>query len=287
MDFFVTLPSNSKNIFKDNTTSEFTTLLAKTIKLEQGSKVGLSEIIFTSKWSVFMGLMHIYDLNEKTMEKIPIYIVDGSTFSELISGINNIIYRYYFDKELQERIKIKNNLPLKFTEEFKFAEGKYEKLMPPPQGSEVSQALFKEIDEKVKAPRIDIKYNKLSFNSFENKHFWFTDRLNEIFAGLKYNSTSADINVKKEEVNYVKTLYIYTDIIEYQFVGDKLAPLLRTVPVERQDSGTLNSNFTNPDYLLVNKNEIFKINIKICDDSGNNIRFIDGKVIVKLNFKKE
>ena len=37
--------------------------------------------------------------------------------------------------------------------------------------------------------------------------------------------------VLQNKMNNINSLYIYTDIIDYQFVGDSFTPLLRVVPV--------------------------------------------------------
>ena len=48
-------------------------------------------------------------------------------------------------------------------------------------------------------------------------------------------------------------LYVYCDIIQSQYVGDALIPLLRIVPKEGKDGETINKSFICPQYLPVSR----------------------------------
>ena len=294
MNFFVTLPSNSKGIYKENTTSDFTTILARPIKFDYPTKVGLSEIIFTTKWSVFLGNLVLENEAEKTVKTLPMYALDGSSFTELIEALNHNLERHYFTDEYRRRLvdkthpnyKLLHDLPyVRYFEKELEASGSPFKLLPPKDMEKISISIFEDIKKVHPAPQFKFQNGSLSFEDFKGLQISFTDRLELIFGEEKYNSKSTDVHVMKQSVESVRAFFVYSDIIEYQFVGDALAPLLRNVAIPRLNIGTVSAIFENPDYLRVNKTEINKININICDDRGRKIQFHDGKVIVKLNFK--
>ena len=92
------------------------------------------------------------------------------------------------------------------------------------------------------------------------------------------------------ENNYPSILYVYTDIIEFQYVGDTKAQLIATIPVNTKQSEKISCmTFDNPLYFDVNTNKINTIHIQIKDDQNRFIRFKDGfsKVLIKLEFKQK
>lgn len=88
-------------------------------------------------------------------------------------------------------------------------------------------------------------------------------------------------------VNKISSLYLYTDIIEHQFVGDSFAPLLRTisVPNSLKYGDYISHNYIQPHYIPVTRNNIDYIEIDLRSDTGELIQFVSGKVIVKLHFR--
>ena len=84
----------------------------------------------------------------------------------------------------------------------------------------------------------------------------------------------------------VGTLYIYTDIIDYQLVGSTRIPLLRNLVLDYNSTRkTIWVHYDQPHYLRVNKTEIRSILIDIRDDKGNKILFDSGSITIKLHFR--
>jgi len=82
-------------------------------------------------------------------------------------------------------------------------------------------------------------------------------------------------------------LYLYTDIIKPNLVGDCVAPLLRIIKVDKQSTDTnISVSFSNPYYLPIMKREFDTIEINIRDDEGKLIPFVSGKLNVRLHFKR-
>ena len=80
----------------------------------------------------------------------------------------------------------------------------------------------------------------------------------------------------------VPHFYIYTDIIQYQLVGDASTPLLRIVP-----AGVPWQQFTQPYYFKVNRGLLQSINIRICDAEGEELDFAPtDRIVCVLHFRR-
>ncbi|DAC80295.1 TPA_asm: penton [Terrapene box turtle adintovirus] len=81
------------------------------------------------------------------------------------------------------------------------------------------------------------------------------------------------------------SLYVYTDIVEHQFVGDFSVPLLRCVPVRGRNNEFVTITYDKPHYVPVSKHHIDTITIEIKTDQNRDVSFRFGKVIVKLHLR--
>jgi len=90
------------------------------------------------------------------------------------------------------------------------------------------------------------------------------------------------------KLDSVQALYIYSDIIAHQHVGDIMAPLLAYVDVEKSPGERVGHICNPPTYLTVSKSLIDTIAIRICDEHGNSVNFPDDveNVVVRLHFRK-
>lgn len=83
------------------------------------------------------------------------------------------------------------------------------------------------------------------------------------------------------------SLYVYTDIIEHQLVGDTAAPLLRCVPVQGKTHDFITIIYDEPHYVPINKHHIETIHIEIKSDQNQTVPFRYGKVIVRLHIRPQ
>ena len=81
------------------------------------------------------------------------------------------------------------------------------------------------------------------------------------------------------------SLYVYTDLVEEQVIGDTRAPLLRIVPVEGKHGDFVTKTYERPQYVPVEKTLIDSIQIDLRDDIGHKIHFEGGKVVITLHFR--
>lgn len=81
-------------------------------------------------------------------------------------------------------------------------------------------------------------------------------------------------------------MMIYVDFCEEIHVGDKLVPMLRTVPAEAMHYGQVKTvTYDSPMYTRVNKSHISTAEIMICDMYGKEIPFVEGNSLMALHFK--
>lgn len=85
----------------------------------------------------------------------------------------------------------------------------------------------------------------------------------------------------------VSSFFVYTDIVEYQRVGDSHVPLLRVVRIGARRAGEhMTVTYNSPHYVPVRAKHISTIKIDLRTDLGEIIPFQAGKVIVKLHFRQ-
>lgn len=135
------------------------------------------------------------------------------------------------------------------------------------------------------------KKNRMHVQTMVDEHFIsFSGTIAQILGldnntQLKKTSPPIDVELYKEQFFFITSLYIYSDIIKYQFVGDSFAPLLRNVVVPNSARTTQNIIYSEPHYLPLNKSILNNINIRITDETGSFIKFKRGKSILKLHFR--
>ena len=97
-------------------------------------------------------------------------------------------------------------------------------------------------------------------------------------------TTEADLPVDINGGMY--SLYMYTDIIEDQLVGDAFAPLLRIVHMDKKSCGdVITQTYQSPHFVKVRMKRFDTIAVRIRRDTGEKILFQRGKIIVKLCFR--
>ena len=94
-------------------------------------------------------------------------------------------------------------------------------------------------------------------------------------------------NPVMNSLNSIDTLLIYSPLVDYQYVGDEIAPLLQVVSAEEPQTTFINKIYDTPHYVPVIRNNIETIEIDIRSDLGKPIQFTSGRVVVKLHFKKK
>ena len=87
---------------------------------------------------------------------------------------------------------------------------------------------------------------------------------------------------------YFSSLFIYSDIADFTFVGDIVAPILRVVPLNLvTELVHVHKEFKNLHYVPVFKSVIDQVHISIKTETGSNVPFVSGKTMIKLRFRRK
>ena len=108
-------------------------------------------------------------------------------------------------------------------------------------------------------------------------------------ARLYLLNTSASAT-RKPRLEFVDDMYIYTDLTEYQIIGDQQAPILRIIPVVAETLGRRQYwGASSLEYLSVNKNYISTIRVIVCNVKGEKLRFLSDapNFICTLRFRRK
>ena len=83
-----------------------------------------------------------------------------------------------------------------------------------------------------------------------------------------------------------ESLYVYSSIVETRIVGDKIAPLLRIVPITGSQGEMVTTRFDHVQYIPVLSREFSWVDTEIRDDTGRPVPSERGKVTVTLHFRR-
>jgi len=81
-------------------------------------------------------------------------------------------------------------------------------------------------------------------------------------------------------------MFLYSNITNHVLVGNTQTPLLGYFPVQTLWGQQGYWNFNPPYYLPVKESIVHTIQIRMCKDTGEDIKFETGTVICRLNFRR-
>ncbi|CAF0995975.1 unnamed protein product [Brachionus calyciflorus] len=243
-----------------------------------------NKLEYYHSWSLDVGHLFIQPLNGPGYDSFKLVYHDGENISSFTSRLNGEIWKYYINKEYDRRLELgKTNETLN---------------IKIPRNPFKSNLRDEDVVDEIKSS--DYFRSIPSFSSDPYKFIMYTREYRIRFDGdilrilnlePKWYELIGDKRYKESGIindpspTIINSLFIYCDIIDYQYVGDAYAPLLRSVVVDNSYLKTAWVNYDNPHYLSVNKYYINCIKVEIRDDTGKKIRFENGRVIVKLHFK--
>lgn len=247
--FYVTLPSNaSLLVYPNNKIWNYRTKLAKTIVLREPHEVGLIEIQYPKMWNSFN--------DSDASIQISYDITTGDRASIVMTvgyygSIEELVY------EFNVRIRALTKKPYK---EYMYYDS------------------FK---------------NRVYISGLANRDIVINGRLAEILGFVP--STVFPTAMDPLHRNYAPhaadihggcyNIYVYSDIVDYQLVGDSHVPLLRCINVSDEVRRIPTLTFDKPHYTSLSKTVFDDIELALKDDQNRYIPFLYGKVIVKLHFR--
>ena len=87
-------------------------------------------------------------------------------------------------------------------------------------------------------------------------------------------------------LNNTHAIFIYSNLIQSQIVGNTLTPLLNVVTVQGGPGDLVCTRFDKSHYKPVLRKHFSDIHISLRNDQGEPIRFEKGKVIVTLHLRR-
>ena len=145
--------------------------------------------------------------------------------------------------------------------------------------------------QKIAKDKVEFKFHtfsrKVSVSMEEGCKISLGQRLSEQL-GYARSSILQKSGYGQQAVNLnrsLPSLYVYCDLVEPQFVGDSLSPLLRIVNIQGKDGDIITKSYGNPRYLPLSKKYIDTVEIDIRDDTGEKVPFESGKVVATLHFR--
>ena len=257
--FFITLPSNVKSPSHHvNIPSHFITNLASPLHLPNDEyEVALVEVSFPLIYNNVYSDIGTFYIKFKTGE--------GTEAKEMLR-----ISEQYYSSPYELLEEINKQFPSSFKGRLNFQGVKQHVVMTTFEFESIKfhPTLANMLGFDKHAMKFDIQNSAMHSTSKRSATRHIAERVCNIHASL--------FNV-----------YIYTNIVEDQIVGNQLVPLLRTISLEGKSGEYVHKIFDSPHYLNLATDTIQHIEVKLATDLGSLINFQTGKVIVKLHFRKK
>ena len=302
MNYYITLPSSGADLQseygkKNNTQTDFFTNLGKSIDISnQEYEVALVEISFRVSWLVNLGTFEITSLNPmrnfKQEYKENISVIDYENLTKLTNELGNELESKFLENketiafEINHQLKKNSNKLLNVHKSLKFFALSNAIIIHIPTDFQfMITGYFTQILRNLKAE----SNSEFLPSSFEMKEFMdhnVTKQENHLkITGNDNFTIKADF--VKENITDNEQLFVYSDIIEYQFIGSDMAQLLRVVTVNNKLNDSVNIIYNKPHYVSLLRKKINSIRMFMRDNQGNPIKFKDGdsKVIYKLHLR--
>ena len=276
--FYLTLPSNSsEQYFPNNTLTDFTTKLASTIELTSEWEVGLAEIMFPRSWyTIPKNGLYIDVDTEKCLVK-PMTRKSAIPIGQIVTVSTRVVRLFInggFYHSMEELVNQMNSAGIRA---FNFAREYVDESISPP--TFYYRAMARRLYITLPAG-MSIKFPPLLESilglSPEQIQICNTEQENVTFRG----DLSCDLQAG------IHALYVYCDLLQFTFVGDIKAPLLRVVNSGGEAGDVVTRYYERPRYIPLQKKNFDSIQIIIRDDLGKKIQFEAGKVLLMLYFRR-
>ena len=320
MNFYVTLPSNGADLSTEearinNTQTDFTIKLNKPLEFNIPYEVALAEIWYSVNWKVLATKIKIfYDDQDVLLIDSDFVLTDGMKLNHVFRKINNIIEaevnKIDFDKLITE-INKKRADSIKKLIGSHFKEEEFSLIQLDDVKKLLSLIKFKDSVGNTQTIFINVIVPdglRLEMTGYlptvltqwlsikpdhkdQDRHFNLRKqniKNNQDFLSIKGDDKiSFKFILNNNQLRVIGELYLYTDIINYQYIGSQMRKLLRVITVNKNADTVNHMSFSDLHYLPVTMNRVDSIQLKLADDQGQPIRFGDetSRVIYTLHFR--
>lgn len=306
--FYMTLPSSaSMDLYPSNKISSFTTELLNTIYLERETyEVGLTEIILdtdienvTGKQIAFVIYRNVNYVKKIFKNNVPKGLVqkDGVKYYQEIFYTKGGLYKslseitsYFNIKFLESRIckdlifyttkaDFVDIITLKSLRPEKIPKLKTFHIQP---YTWFQNCILSSNNRDVSDVEIHETDNKNTLTYFRRYIPSFDEHASRI--GANISECIIFICNSEKLLRHPGPAYIYSDLVEYQTVGNTKSPILRVVQFPLN---TKTISFNHIHYIPLAKSYISNIHVYTRDVEGNAFPFTRGTAVFKLHFRKK
>ena len=247
--FYVTLPSNASiQIYPNNKIWSYRTKLAKPIVLTEPYEVGVIEFQYPRVWASFPASdadVTVYDSKTEQTLTIPLSVGFYDSIPRIVKEFNSKCLIHQATSHISMQYNNITNL-IYFS------------------GAEGTILTFKGRLAEILGFKPGVLFPLPPSTNFR-KHY-AAPHPADIHGG-SYN------------------IFVYSDIVDYQLVGDSHVPLLRCINITPEVGRMPTLTYDKPHYTSLSKSVIDDIEISLKNDQNQYIPFTYGRVIVKLHFR--
>lgn len=267
-ELYLTLPSNSES---KNKTGQFSVRLPRQISLEGRWEVALVDVLYPLTW---------VNLSAKAPESDS-YIAAENQYQVLF--MNNNTYECTVPAKYYDTIEeLLDNFTLAFFDSIRQNEEEARAMPADHLEETLNRALSLWYDPVYGRVRITLDTEKVRGIIMSKKLQYILGLKTSFVQGKNILGQYAP-NLKVDQ----ETLWIYTDIVEKQIIGNAYAELLRIVHVKGKYGDYVEKHFMTPHYVPLKAKHLDKIDIEIRENSGNIVQFEYGTVICKLHLRRK
>ena len=88
-------------------------------------------------------------------------------------------------------------------------------------------------------------------------------------------------------LNDVQTVYIYSDVIAYQIVGNSKAMLMGVFPIKGKHREQQSWQFNPFQYIDIPSSTNPSLTMRICTPTGEDVNFMSGDTLCRLHFRRK
>lgn len=267
--FYITLPSNSsEEVYGRQPMSSYKTHLAHPVQLDvKDWEVGLAEIIYPHTWNnITEGHFRIrlLEQSEWVWKIIEIPAALYETPQQLVMTLNDKTKDALGDNQKDKIHFVYNDLLRKFTA---CVSPGYMVRFPK------QLAIILGLGDKETTLRQSEQEEKSGITNTASRRVYDNKKIIASFC----------MDLERG----LHTFFVYCDILDYQLVGDANVPLLRSIAVSGKSGEVIANSFDNIHYVGLSRSTFQDIHIHITDDTGVRVPFEQGRVIVKLHFRRK
>lgn len=277
-EFYLTLPSNTK--VTGNSTGVFRVNLADAIELEGAWQVGLVELQYSGAFETLTDSQMTIKTDwcdpeeDVPVEKEFTVTIPNGHYStpQQIVDVLNLANRWFWNRWCVG------------VREMRLADNQTD-----------SQTARLHAKQATYRDSIEFTYIKplgraqITTNLECVKHLEFDEKL-QYTLGLKDKVITKEQTLgdyPMDVMSGLHTMMIYSSLVAPQRVGDTKTNLLKAVPLRGHIGEVVSVDFPNPHYVDLLLNRFSTVDISIKGSDGGDLKFMFGKVICKLHFKKK